>query len=126
MEGFISGFVGTLLTHPLEVLRLRRQVENRNFLNGISVLSKGIILNANIYGLHYFIYFKVYNELKNKTNMSTFSSGFIAQGISSVVLNPLWIIRTKKMALGLTYSSILNSAIYTISTNQNTIIDIYV
>lgn len=101
MEGFISGFVGTFLTHPLEVLKVKRQLNNINNSN----LFKGILLNPSIYGLHYLIYFNVYPELKKHFN--PYTSAFISQGISSVALNPLWVIRTKRMAMGENYSTIL-------------------
>jgi hypothetical protein len=123
MEGFISGFVGTLLTHPLEVLKVKTQINNQkifnsnfltngniltngNFLKNGNFLTNGIFLNPTIYGLHYLIYFNVYNELKNN-NFYSFSAAFTAQGTSSLILNSLWVIRTKKMGLGMSYSNIL-------------------
>ena len=104
MEAFISGFVGTLITHPLEVLKVKSQINNKRLFN-TSLLTNGVILNPTVYGLHYLIYFNVYNELKNK-QVATFSAGFIAQGASSLLLNSLWVIRTKKMGLGMSYSNI--------------------
>ena len=101
MEGFISGFIGTLITHPLEVLKVKRQVN----VNNNSHLLKGILLNPTVYGLHYLIYFNLYPELKK--HYSPYNSAFIAQGISCVTLNSLWVIRTKRMALAQDYSVIL-------------------
>jgi len=101
MEGFISGFVGTFLTHPLEVLKIKRQINVRNNSN----LLKGILINPSVYGLHYLIYFNVYQELR-KTH-DPYISAFIGQGVSCVALNSLWVVRTKRMALGEEYQTIL-------------------
>jgi hypothetical protein len=101
MEGFISGFVGTLITHPLEVLKVKRQVN----VKGNSQLFRGILLNPSVYGLHYLIYFNIYPKLKK--HFDPYTSAFISQGVSSLILNPLWVIRTKRMAMGQDYSVIL-------------------
>lgn len=120
MEGFISGFVGTIITHPLELLKIKKQIGNGNGIdtgtsigtgvgNGIGKinLTNGIFLNATVYGLHYLIYFELYSKLKSEYQLNPFYAGFLAQGTSSLLLNPLWIIRTKKLGLNQSYSTIL-------------------
>jgi hypothetical protein len=101
MEGFISGFIGTLVTHPLEVLKVKRQAS----LFDNKQIFKGILINPTVYGLHYLIYFKCYSTLKKE--YSPFQAAFISQGISCLTLNSLWIVRTKRMTMGMDYSKIL-------------------
>jgi uncharacterized membrane protein (UPF0136 family) len=92
VSGFVSGFVSTLVCHPLEFLKVNYQSQNRNTFN----FSKGIIINPCVYGLHYSIYLPMYNYCK-KNQLDSFSSAFIAQNISNIILNPLWAIRTQRM-----------------------------
>ena len=101
MEGFISGFIGTLVTHPLEVLKVKRQAS----LFDNKQIFKGILINPTVYGLHYLIYFKCYSNLKKE--YPPFYAAFISQGISCLTLNSLWIVRTKRMTMGMDYSKIL-------------------
>ena len=92
VSGFVSGFVSTLVSHPLEFLKVNYQIQNRSSLN----FSRGIIINPCVYGLHYSIYLPMYNYCK-KNQLDSFSSAFIAQNISNLILNPLWAIRTQRM-----------------------------
>ena len=109
LSGFVSGFVSSFLCHPLESLKVNSQYSKYSYyskgIKGIKgIISKGCIISPISYGLHYSIYYTLYSVLK-ENNCSPFISGFIAQGISSNILNPLWIIRTQRMA-GIDYSVI--------------------
>ena len=105
MNAFISGFISTLVTHPLEFLKVNYQNNNVNNVNNVN---KGVLINPLTYGLHYSIYYPLYTQL-NKWDNSPFVSAFIAQNISNLILNPLWVIRTQRMATDKDYKLIIKS-----------------
>ena len=116
MNGFTSGFVSSFICHPLEFLKIINQNNQNNQNNKINY-KKGIIISSVAYGLHYCIYFNVLSQLnKNSINSinSLFVNSFISQGISNVLLNPLWIIRTKRIATDQNYSTLLNYKNFTL------------
>jgi hypothetical protein len=106
MNAFISGFISTLVCHPLEFLKVNYQNNNRNNRNIQNNFKKGLFINSLTYGLHYSIYYPIYTHL-NERNNSPFMSAFIAQNISNILLNPLWVIRTQRMATDKEYSLLL-------------------
>ena len=127
LSGFVSGFVSSFLCHPLESLKVNSQYSKYSYYSNYSyyskgikgIISKGCIISPISYGLHYSIYYTLYSVLK-ENNCSPFISGFIAQGISSNILNPLWIIRTQRMA-GIDYSVIKKNIINNYSLSRSII-----
>jgi len=103
-EGFLAGVISTLITHPLEFLKVRKQ----NSLGYSTNILRGVVINPITYGLHYSIYFTIYNSLKKDLYTSPFEAAFAAQMASSIVLSPLWIIRTRRMVHNDSYKKILN------------------
>jgi hypothetical protein len=103
LDGFVAGFVSALVTHPLEFLKVRRQNDLGNSLHHFK---RGIVINPLTYGLHYSVYFPVYTSLKN-FDITPLQSAFIAQMISSTILTPLWIARTRRMVHNTDYLTIL-------------------
>jgi len=103
ISGFVAGFVATLATHPLDYYKIQKQIGGTFHM--VNAGSGGVI-NPVVYGIHYEMYFRLYNELK--PSLGSFQSAVVSQGVCNVVLNPLWIIRTKRMAYNLSYPSILS------------------
>ena len=100
-SGFIAGYIATLATHPLDYYKIQKQVGGKFHMVNVGT---GGFINPITYGLHYAIYFKIYNELK--PSMGSFQSAVISQGLCNVILNPLWVIRTKRMAYNYSYPKI--------------------
>lgn len=105
MEGFVSGVISSFVTHPLEFYKIKYQ---NGFDNSKINLSRGCIINPFTYGIHYAVYFPIYKKLKSN-GLDSFSSGFLAQSVSSIFLNPLWIIRTQRIATNKTYREIYST-----------------
>jgi len=100
LNGFLSGFISSIICHPLEFIKtnLQNSQNNLNNINNFKLLKKGCFISPLTYGLHYSIYYPIYKKIKNN-NIDSFTAGFVAQNISNVILNPLWIIRTQRLCL---------------------------
>jgi len=103
-KGFVSGYISSLICHPLEFLKVNYQVKNKSNIK----FSKGIFINPLCYGLHYSLYYPVYNKINNYFDNS-FIAAFLSQNVVNLVLNPLWVIRTQRMTLDKTYTEILTN-----------------
>jgi hypothetical protein len=117
VKGFISGFVSGVICHPLEFLKVNYQTGNINSNN----FTRGVIVSPLTYGLNYSIYYPLYTYLRKK-EYSTFSSAFIAQSTSSIILNPLWNIRTQRIVLGLNYKQIIKNKVFNTTIIPNVIV----
>jgi len=126
IPGFISGFISSLFCHPLEYLKVKYQSNNGN---NVSNFKRGIIINPLVYGLHYSIYFPVYHSINgSNSTINPFGSACVAQGISNIILNPLWIYRTRLLVFGnnteLKPSNYFKLSGYTRSIIPNTILSL--
>lgn len=102
---FIAGFTATFLTHPLEYYKIILQNQQKT---NLRLCARGILINSFTYGSHYGIYFPVYEHLQRNFGLGSFASGFVAQGISGMILNPMWVVRTKRISLGESYREIVS------------------
>lgn len=113
-NGYISGFISSFVCYPIEYYKIVNQ-------NGAPLrfpFSNGVYINSIAYGLHYSIYFPVFKKIKDY-GFNSFESAFIAQGVSNIILNPLWIIRTKRISFGTSYYELCQKTFLTNTNNKN-------
>ncbi|KAL6450468.1 FLX1 Mitochondrial FAD carrier protein FLX1 [Candida maltosa Xu316] len=105
ISGLAAGFSTTIVTHPLDVIKIRLQVspnssKNIKVSNYLSQYYRGLapnlVGNISAWG----IYFALYAEFKNKihTDNSTvnyFSSSVLAGISTSLLTNPIWVLKTR-------------------------------
>jgi hypothetical protein len=94
IPAFVSGFVANLVCHPLEYYKTNTQVINNNNINNniIKTPFKGVLINPVTYGVHYSLYYYSYS---NSGITNPFVNGAVSQIFSNVLLNPLWVFRTR-------------------------------
>lgn len=111
-SGLVAGLSTTLITHPLDLIKTRLQLSNdryqqvfkliQNESKGLHKYYRGItpnlIGNIGAWGA----YFALYSEFKSiipKTNLTLnyFSSSFLAGVSTSLITNPIWVVKTRML-----------------------------
>lgn len=104
-SSFISSGLSTILTNPIEVVRINLQV-NKNYSigkmishiyknNGISGFGKGVNVSLLTIPPFWTVYFSSYEYLKH--NHGVIYSSYISSCLASSITAPLWFIRQKKI-----------------------------
>ncbi|GAB5590976.1 mitochondrial FAD carrier protein flx1 [Umbelopsis nana] len=123
IAGFTAGAVTTCIVHPLDLLKVRLQVDTKQgFRNGNSIrvakdvfqfgglsafyrgLMPNLIGNCLSWGIYFFCYGKIKRTLQQEARHDKLSSsGYLAASGSAGVLtalvgNPVWVIKTRMLA----------------------------
>ena len=95
--GLISGIVSNTICNPLDVIRVNKQVGNKQNIYNLQFLSRGLISGFITIPTFWSIYFDTYKKLKyyNSNKFSSIFNGYIASNIASTITSPLWMIRFK-------------------------------
>lgn len=111
IDGFIAGFVSTLVVTPMERFKIALQTGNSIKSVNYRTLFRG--WNATIFreSPGYAIYFKTYEALKknNDTKISTFIKGCISGASAWVFIYPSDYVKTRVQNEGTTYKSFINN-----------------
>lgn len=116
VKGFVAGVTSTVLTHPLDTLKVYQQVTSRSsnggVLNSIKTISnqglikgfyRGGFINCASMGVFYSCFFPTYDLLKNQFNSpdelpGRFWSGYLAGLWGSFVGNPFYVLKIRQQA----------------------------
>ena len=95
--GLVSGIVSNTICNPLDVIRVNKQVGNKQNIYNLRVLSRGLISGFIVIPSFWSIYFDTYRKLKyyNSNSFLSIFNGYIASNIASTITSPLWMIRFK-------------------------------
>lgn len=95
--GLVSGIVSNTICNPFDVIRLNKQVGNKNNIYNLRFLSRGLISGFITIPTFWSIYFDTYKKLKyyNSNTFTSILNGYIASNIASTITCPLWMIRFK-------------------------------
>ena len=140
MAGFIAGFTATAFTYPLDLVKTRFQSSHyshyRSSVNAFNSIIKSNGMRGLIVGIEASIigssvawgsYFYLYSAIKNQFRLSPNSqltpsqhllSSFCAGGITQIITNPIWVIKTN---LQLNQSTKIVENINNIYTNRGLI-----
>ena len=92
IHGLIGGFVGTIISHPVDTIKTRIQTNlaiNARTAIKMGKLYSGICAPLFGIGLEKSIVFGTYAHVQNKYNLNVFSSGLIAGFISTIIVVPV-------------------------------------
>ncbi|CAH6722355.1 mitochondrial nicotinamide adenine dinucleotide transporter 2 [[Candida] jaroonii] len=137
ISGVSAGLISTLITHPLDLVKIRLQVSNynlRTIFNHITNkpdylkqfyqgLTPNLIGNASSWSLYFTLYeyFKTYNirndsfidqSKKNDHILRFFTASSISGLITSVTTNPIWFLKTRLISENNPYTSLHQSILY--------------
>lgn len=95
--GLISGIVSNTICNPFDVVRVNKQIGNKQNIYNLSFLSRGLISGFVAIPTYWSIYFDTYKKLKdyNSHKYLNILNGYIASCIASTITCPLWMIRFK-------------------------------
>ncbi|RCK65637.1 Mitochondrial FAD carrier protein FLX1 [Candida viswanathii] len=118
ISGLSAGFCTTLVTHPLDIIKVRLQLSDSSLSSIVKNLHgsyyRGImpnlIGNISAWGL----YFALYSEFKSimpahSTAANYFSSSVLAGLSTSVLTNPIWVLKTRILGTTYAYTSMLDA-----------------
>lgn len=125
LSGLSAGLSTTIVTHPLDLIKTRLQLSDepsKNVLNKIRIQSGG--LNKYYWGLipnlvgnisAWGAYFTLYSEFKlilpqNNLTLNYFSSSFVAGISTSLLTNPIWVLKTRIVGNSVNHQSMIKLA----------------
>ncbi|KAF6070622.1 Mitochondrial carrier family protein [Candida albicans] len=115
ISGLLAGFSTTIVTHPLDVIKIRLQLSRDTpktthpLESIISVIKKinqdakyyrgitpNLIGNISAWGIYFALYAEFKSKVKtNNTTMNYFASSVLAGLSTSIITNPLWVLKTR-------------------------------
>ncbi|ODV60740.1 mitochondrial folate transporter/carrier [Ascoidea rubescens DSM 1968] len=124
ISGLTAGFLTTLITHPLDLIKIRLQLDYsnqshyiifKNIVNNIrdsrnpiiSEIYRGIFPNLIGNSIAWSLYFTLYNDFKSRINFNFgennqknstqnyFASAFLAGSLTTLMTNPIWVLKTR-------------------------------
>lgn len=142
ISGVSAGVVSTILTHPLDLLKIRLQVSNISLMtifahlqannSFIKLIYQGLVPNLIGNTVGWSLYFTLYETLKtidkdhvlrdnagntntitsSRRSLSFFTASTISGLVTSILTNPIWFLKTRLMAENNLYTSLTQTIVH--------------
>lgn len=137
VAGFVAGVASTLVSHPLDVIKTRLQIDRisspqlggsirtaqdiiRSNEGAVTALYRGLMPNIVGNSVSWALYFVCYDKLKNglqifhgRGSLLSYYDFFLASGaagtLTAVCTNPIWVIKTRMLSTSSTYPGAYSS-----------------
>jgi len=94
-SGIASGILSSLITHPIDVYKVHRQLHKQmsiyNIYRGYTKSLSKVIVGS-------ITYFPIYETIKTTTNYNPFICGALSATISTIIIHPIDYLKTTHMA----------------------------